>query len=81
MSCGSAISPNYRSPIDVAALRIRAQFERLPIRIRWLLDIAARLRAQQQQRRALRELDDRLLADIGLSRQEALREGSRPFWQ
>jgi len=28
----------------------------------------------------LRDLDDRMLADIGLSRAEAEREGSKPFW-
>jgi uncharacterized protein YjiS (DUF1127 family) len=74
MSCGSAISPTYGSPIDLAALRPA-------FRIRWLLEIAARLHARQRQRRALRELDARLLRDIGLTRQEALREGSKPFWR
>lgn len=32
------------------------------------------------QRRALRQLDERQLKDIGLSRADALREASRPFW-
>ena len=35
------------------------------------------------QRRALRELaqDGRLLSDIGLNRDQALREAAKPFWQ
>ena len=32
------------------------------------------------QRRALRELDDQQLRDIGLTRADALREAGRPFW-
>ncbi|MFA6022014.1 MAG: DUF1127 domain-containing protein [Rhodospirillales bacterium] len=34
-----------------------------------------------QQRRALARLDDRLLADIGISRVDALREAGRPGWK
>jgi uncharacterized protein YjiS (DUF1127 family) len=35
------------------------------------------------QRRALRELsqEGRLLADIGLTHEQALREASKPFWR
>lgn len=35
---------------------------------------------RSEQRRSLRHLDDRMLADIGLSRAEAEREGKKPFW-
>jgi uncharacterized protein YjiS (DUF1127 family) len=34
----------------------------------------------RSQRRALLELDERLLADIGVSRDQAKREAERPFW-
>ena len=39
--------------------------------------------ARSVQRRALRDLaqDVQLLNDIGLSRQEALREAAKPFWR
>lgn len=33
------------------------------------------------QRRALAELDDRLLKDVGLSRSEARQEAAKPFWR
>ena len=36
---------------------------------------------RSRQRRALTELDDRLLRDIGLTRDEARREGANPFWK
>jgi uncharacterized protein YjiS (DUF1127 family) len=34
-----------------------------------------------RQRRQLRELDDRLLADVGISRAAALTVGRTPFWR
>ena len=35
---------------------------------------------RSRQRRALAELDDRLLRDIGLTRAEAMQECANPFW-
>jgi len=39
--------------------------------------------ARSGQRRALRELaqEERLLSDIGLTREQALREADKPFWR
>lgn len=34
-----------------------------------------------RQRRALLRLDDTMLKDIGISRVDALQEGSKPFWR
>ena len=45
--------------------------------------ILIRLKQYQQayySRRLLRQLDDRALKDIGVTRSEALREARRPFW-
>ena len=36
---------------------------------------------RRRQRRALAELDERLLADLGLTRAQAARETARPFWR
>ncbi|MCB1388746.1 MAG: DUF1127 domain-containing protein [Rhodobacteraceae bacterium] len=38
------------------------------------------MRAAHRQRRHLARLDDQRLHDIGLSRDAALREAARPFW-
>jgi uncharacterized protein YjiS (DUF1127 family) len=35
---------------------------------------------RRRQRRALLQLDDHLLADIGVSREQALREAGKWFW-
>jgi uncharacterized protein YjiS (DUF1127 family) len=37
--------------------------------------------ARRRQRSALAELDDHLLKDIGVSREDALREVDKPFWR
>ena len=59
---------------DTAAGRIR----------RWRHTFAGWI-ARSRQRRALREIaertDDHLLKDMGVSRQEALREADKPFWR
>ena len=42
----------------------------------------ARIWAERcRQRTALADLDDRLLDDVGLSREEARREIAKPFWE
>lgn len=38
-------------------------------------------RERNRQRREIARLDDRMLADIGLSRMEATREANKAFWQ
>jgi uncharacterized protein YjiS (DUF1127 family) len=40
-----------------------------------------RLRGRAVQRRALARLDDRLLADIGVTREDAMREAAKLPWQ
>ena len=43
--------------------------------------LLGRWQARAAQRRRLLELDDRLLADIGVSLAEAQAVGRRPFWR
>ncbi|HXV22906.1 MAG TPA: DUF1127 domain-containing protein [Alphaproteobacteria bacterium] len=50
----------------------------------WFLGLALRLLAWQErarQRRALLQLDDALLKDIGLTRADVERECGKPFWR
>jgi len=41
----------------------------------------ARCYERAEQRRALAELEDRMLRDVGISRSDALREAEKPFWK
>ncbi|WP_102107843.1 DUF1127 domain-containing protein [Oceaniglobus roseus] len=45
-----------------------------------LLAMLAAGLAARRQRRTLRDLDDAMLRDIGLTRHEALLESQRPLW-
>ncbi len=46
-----------------------------------LLEVLFVWQDRASQRRALQQLDDRLLADLGLGRGDVAREASKPFWQ
>lgn len=46
-----------------------------------LADLAESWLERNRSRRALAELDDRLMRDIGLSRSEAMDESVLPFWR
>jgi uncharacterized protein YjiS (DUF1127 family) len=46
----------------------------------WLALALLRWQELAQQRRRLLALDDRMLKDIGITRADATREGTRPFW-
>jgi uncharacterized protein YjiS (DUF1127 family) len=60
-----------------AAIRLAEMLRRAGTRL-----VLALLRWQElaQQRRRLLSLDDHMLKDIGLTRAEAMQEGTRPFW-
>lgn len=41
----------------------------------------ARMRARHRSRSRLMELDERMLKDIGVRREDILREARKPFWR
>lgn len=45
-----------------------------------LWDAAGTMLRARQTRRLLAEMDGRLMADIGVSRSDAMMEAHRPFW-
>ncbi len=51
--------------------------------VAWLVPLRVWIERSRQRRtlRELGELNDALLKDIGVSRSEALREGTKHFWQ
>jgi uncharacterized protein YjiS (DUF1127 family) len=46
-----------------------------------LLNKSLRWSERSRQRADLRDLDEHLLEDIGITRQQALDEANRPFWE
>jgi uncharacterized protein YjiS (DUF1127 family) len=56
------------------------RFELPPV-LRGLIETVAVWIVRRRQRQALAELDEHLLDDVGLSREQARREAARPFWK
>jgi uncharacterized protein YjiS (DUF1127 family) len=75
---GSPVRPVLLTPKEVPARSVISSRRRS-----WLHTIDLWI-ARGRQRRALQEiasLNDRLLKDIGVSKDEALREAAKPFWR
>mgnify|MGYP005751712985 CR=1 FL=1 len=49
--------------------------------LRRLREVLSALLLRRRGRRELLELDARLLRDVGISREQALREADKPFWR
>ena len=62
------------------ALELRAQHGRRKSRTS-ILATLFRLWDRGRQRRRLRDLDDRMLRDVGLCRADVSRETAKPFWR
>jgi uncharacterized protein YjiS (DUF1127 family) len=76
---------NHTQPLTYDGIYVGVQFESLAGRSNagGLRAFGAVVRTwfdRSRQRRALAELDDRLLRDIGLTRAQAEREAAKPFW-
>lgn len=83
MSCASATcSPTTSFTLPAPAFARPESFA-IPWRLllRATTGTLARFGAPRTQRRVLSELDDRLLADIGISRNNAMAEARKTFWR
>jgi uncharacterized protein YjiS (DUF1127 family) len=76
MSCGSTACTQYDTPASKPLAGLKWLWQARSV---WLAKIS-RGRERWHQRRQLLELDDRLLADIGLSREQAADEAGKSFW-
>lgn len=80
MSCGSTqCSQTFPVP-SLPTLEIPAPFVGSGGVFARVAGLLLRLYERQQQRRVLLELDDHMLADIGITREQAQTEGRKPFW-
>jgi uncharacterized protein YjiS (DUF1127 family) len=83
MSCGSVTAPSTISVTFPAVRLVSAEPPAIPWRafLHGARAHAKRFAQRRRQRLALLELDDRLLADIGVPRADALVEARKPFWR
>ena len=83
MSCGSTTCSQSQILAVPALTLARPAFLDIPWRdhlgAAWMSVL--RLEDRRRQRLALAELDDRLLADIGVSCAQARHEAEKPFWR
>lgn len=66
---------------DVFVSGIGGVIDGLQASLRTVGDVVVKWHARSVQRRHLMELDDRLLADMGMDRVDARNEGDKPFWR
>ena len=81
MSCGNTQCSSSLPYSSLQTLAIPAPFTGWGRMCRRVAARLLRLYDRQLQRRVLLELDDRMLADIGLKREQAQTEGRKPFWR
>jgi uncharacterized protein YjiS (DUF1127 family) len=74
---GRAARPDQAS----AAARHHQEHSSYPAAFWRLIGIWANRSRTRQNLRELAEWNSRLLADVGLTREDALREASKPFWR
>ena len=78
--CGSTTHPASLHYSSLQTLEIPAPFTGWDRMRRRVASRLLRFYDRRQQRRALMELDDRMLADIGITREQAQAAAREPFW-
>ena len=73
--------PERRRASAVAAARTRIALDDLGDAVQWAFATVGKWRRRLRERDQLGRMDDRMLKDIGITRAEALRLSTRPFWR
>jgi uncharacterized protein YjiS (DUF1127 family) len=79
MSCGATVL--YSKPSWTPLPRRLVAATAVVALVRGWLIALVRMHGRSCQRRTLRDLDDHLLRDIGVTREQAEREAHKPFWR
>lgn len=66
--------------MNTSALNLGRSFPRTPVALRDVLGRVATWIAVYRERTQLSDLDDHMLEDIGITREQALKETGRAFW-
>ncbi len=64
-----------------ASARHHAALDGLSDAAQWVLGTLRQWRRRSREREQLSHMDERMLKDIGITRGEALRLSSKPFWR
>jgi uncharacterized protein YjiS (DUF1127 family) len=68
------------TPVAISARADNSRYLR-PYSVTHWVKAAIRWRELRRQRRALLQLDDRMLADIGITRSQAFEQAKKSFWK
>jgi uncharacterized protein YjiS (DUF1127 family) len=78
MSCGSTTYIPIETAVPTSdSVFVHQGAERF---VRWIEAVTGMF-YRRRQRQALQELEDHLLADIGVTREQAEQEARKPFWK
>ena len=70
-----------RRSAAVSARNRRTALDDLSDAAQWVLGTLRQWRRRSREREQISRMDERMLKDIGITRAEALRLGSKPFWR
>ena len=69
-----------RRSASVSARNRRTALDDLSDAAQWVLGTLRQWRRRSREREQISRMDERMLKDIGITRAEALRLSSKPFW-
>jgi len=70
-----------RRPASVSARNRRTALDDLSDAAQWVFATLRQWRRRSREREQISRMDERMLKDIGITRGEALRLSSKPFWR